>query len=203
MATKLNSEFNYRYQIQGETIWEKLKYLQNFLVGRKRAAVLEEVQLLKTKAKISKLNYLKNNSGPEHEILELEAEMLEAKSFETDQQECFELNKQEIEILERLITEAKEIAEPTRISGYTDEQMFEANAVNEFTVWLAKEMQADLISSGRPTAAHVRNAMSNQVTWDALKAIGFIPNDNFIIEGNNNPLKVELTLPPKLALPSK
>ncbi len=41
MASNLNSEFNYRYQVIGSTPWEKLKTLKGFLVGTKRAAVLE------------------------------------------------------------------------------------------------------------------------------------------------------------------
>jgi hypothetical protein len=52
MASNLNSEFNYRYQVIGSTPWEKIKTLQGFLVGRKRAAVLEEVAALKHQAKI-------------------------------------------------------------------------------------------------------------------------------------------------------
>ena len=37
-------------------------------------------------------------------------------------------------MLKKLLKELYVIAEPTRIKGYTDEQMFEANAANEFTV---------------------------------------------------------------------
>ena len=50
MASHLNSEFNYRYQVNGETPWEKLKQLQNFLESRKRAAALEKVADLKRRA---------------------------------------------------------------------------------------------------------------------------------------------------------
>jgi hypothetical protein len=46
---KLNTEFNYRYQIIGETVWEKIKTLYGFLDGRKRAAALEKVSDLKFK----------------------------------------------------------------------------------------------------------------------------------------------------------
>jgi hypothetical protein len=52
MASNLNSEFNYRYQVIGSTPWEKLKTLKGFLVGRKRAAALERVSELKYKAKL-------------------------------------------------------------------------------------------------------------------------------------------------------
>ena len=52
MASKFNSEFNYRYQVIGDTPWEKIKTLQGFLEGRIRAAALEEVSLLKNQAKL-------------------------------------------------------------------------------------------------------------------------------------------------------
>ena len=60
MASKFNSEFNYRYQVIGDTPWEKIKTLQGFLEGRVRAAALEEVGNLKNQAKVSKLKHLQN-----------------------------------------------------------------------------------------------------------------------------------------------
>lgn len=195
MASKLNSEFNYRYQVIGETIWEKIKTLKGFLVGRKRASALEEVQLLKTRAKTAKIDYLKKNGGLDYEILELEAELIEIKSFEEDQKECWDLNKQEIAVLERLLSEAYKIAESTRISGYTDEQMFEANAANEFTVMIAKEIHAEIIANGRPSPAKIRNAMSNPITWNALIKAGLIPEGNTILLCSNDPTTIEISLP--------
>ena len=69
MASNLNSEFNYRYQVIGSTPWEKLKTLQGFLVGRKRAAVLEEVSALKYQAKLEELKHLKEINALTHIIL--------------------------------------------------------------------------------------------------------------------------------------
>jgi len=195
MASKLNTEFNYRYQVIGDTPWERIKTLKGFLEGRVRAAVLEEVGKLKHQAKLSKLNYLKNGGeGLEHEILELKAEILEAESHEDTLEEAFELTQDEIKILKKLIKELYVIAEPTRIKGYTDEQMFEANAANEFTVNIGREIQAEMIANGRPSPAKIRNAMSNPHTWNALKGVGLIPKETKILEGNINPiLKIELT----------
>lgn len=199
MAVKLNTEFNYRYQVQGETIWEKIKHLQNFLVGRKRAAGLEQVDALKLKSRISKLEYLKKQGGLEHEILDLEAEILEKQSFSIgdDLKNCYELNRQEIAILERLLEEAFLIAEPTRIAGYTDEQMFEANAANEFTAMIAKDIQSELIAYGHPSAAKVRNAMSNPITWNACIQAGLIPMGNEVLKISDDPVKTTLFLPDK------
>jgi len=194
MAQKFNTEFNYRYQVIGDTPWERIKTLKGFLEGRIRALALEEVGKLKDQAKLSKLNYLKNGGeGLEHEILELKAEIIEAESHQGSLKEAFELTKDEIKILKKLLKELYAIAEPTRIKGYTDEEMFEANAANEFTVNIGREIQAEMIANGRPSPAKIRNAMSNPHTWSALKQIGLIPEKTKILKGNINPqLKIEL-----------
>ena len=194
MAQKFNSEFNYRYQVIGCTPWEKIKTLKGFLEGRLRAAALEEVGKLKYQAKLSKLKHLQNSgNGLEHEILELKAEIIETESHEATVKEAFELTKDEIKILKKLLKELYVLAEPTRIEGYTDEEMFEANAANEFTVDMGREIQSEMIANGRPSAARIRNAMSNPHTWNALKQVGLIPKQTKILEGNTNPqLKIEL-----------
>jgi len=125
--------------------------------------------------------------GLEHEILELKAEIMEAESHQVAAKEAFELNHKEIEILNKLLKELYVIAEPTRIKGYSDEEMFEANAANEFTVNIGREIQAEMIANGRPSPAKLRNAMSNPYTWNALKGVGLIPKETKILEGNINP----------------
>ena len=194
MAQKLNTEFNYRYQVIGDTPWERIKTLKGFLEGRIRALALEEVNKLKLQAKISKLKYLQNSGkGLEHEILELKAEIIEAESHHGSLKEAFELTKEEIKILKKLLKELYVLAEPTRIKGYTDEEMFEANAANEFTVNMGREIQSEMIANGRPSAARIRNAMSNPYTWNALKEVGMIPKEAKILTGKINPtLKIEL-----------
>ena len=193
MASKLNTEFNYRYQVIGDTPWERIKTLKGFLEGRVRAAVLEEVGNLKDQAKVAKLKRLEEEGGLQEDILTLKAEILEGESHQPAAKEAFELNHKEIEILKKLLKELYVIAEPTRIKGYSDEEMYEANAANEFTVNIGREIQAEMIANGRPSAAKLRNAMSNPHTWNALKGIGLIPKGTKILQGNINPqLKIEL-----------
>lgn len=196
---KLNSEFNYRYQVIGETVWEKIKTLQGFLDGRKRAAVLETVSDLKSKAKYAELEHLKSIDALPHVIMELEAEIIEMESFFEEGKRNFEQNRDEIKILEKLLKECYELAEPTRLKHkdgtfYSDEEMFEVNAANEFTVLLAREMQAEVIANGRPSAAKIKNAMSNPLTWTALKNIGLIPQDTPMIAANIDPTIIQLSL---------
>ena len=193
MASKLNTEFNYRYQVIGDTPWEKIKTLQGFLEGRVRAAVLEEVGHLKDKAKIAKLKRLESEGGLEEDILTLKAEIMEAESHLPVSKEAFELNRKEIKILKGLLDELYVIAEPTRIPGYSDEEMWEANQANEFTVSIGREIQAEMIANGRPSPAKLKNAMSNPHTWNALKKIGLVPKETKILMGNTDPmLKIEL-----------
>ena len=194
MASKFNSEFNYRYQVVGETPWEKIKTLHGFLEGRKSTRTLEEAGRLKDQAKLSKLKHLQNGgNGLEHEILELKAEIMEGESLRETTEEAFKLNTIEIETLENLLKELYVIAEPTRIPGYTDEEMYEANALNEFTIDIGKELQAEMIANGRPSPGKLRIAMRNPVTWNALKKVGIVPEDSKILTGNINPqLEIEL-----------
>lgn len=194
---KFNSEFNYRYQVIGETVWEKIKTLHGFMDGRKRAAALEKVNELKTKAMYEKLNYLKSTNAPLHEILSFEADIVEAESVQAEALKNFEDNRAEIKILEKLFDELYELAEPTRLkhpdgTPYTDEEMFEVNAANEFTMMIVREMQAEIIATGRPSAAKIKNAMSNPVTWEACKQIGMIDQNVKFIAGNVDPTAVQL-----------
>lgn len=184
MASNLNSEFNYKYQVIGSTPWEKLKTLQGFLVGRKRAAVLEKCADLKYKAKLAEYKHLLTVPALPHILLNLEAEILELESHLDDQKHAFELNRNEIKILENLIAELYVVCEKTRIPGYTDDQMFEANANLEFTVTVGRELQSEIIALGRPSPAKLLNAMSNPQTLEMLKSVGLVPEGTILLEDN-------------------
>jgi hypothetical protein len=186
MASNLNSEFNYRYQVIGSTPWEKIKTLQGFLMGRKRAAVLEEVAALKHQAKIEEIKHLKEVPALPHILLNLQAELIEAESFLEDQEHAFKLNRKEIQILEKLLAELYAEVEPTRLkhedgTPYTDDEMFEANANYEFTVTVGRELQSEIIANGRPSPAKLLNAMSNPQTLEALKLIGLVPKETVLL----------------------
>lgn len=195
--SKLNSEFNYRYQVIGETVWEKIKTLQGFMNGRKIAAASEKVNELKTQALYEKLKYLQEINAPHHEILASQADIVEMESHIEDIKKNLQDNRDEIKILEKLFVELYALAEPTRLkhedgTPYSDEEMFEANAANEFTVWLAREMQAEVMANGHPSAARIKNAMSNPITWNALKQIGLIDQGVKYIAGGVDPSQIQL-----------
>jgi hypothetical protein len=196
---KFNTEFNYRYQVIGETVWEKIKTLYGFLNGRKEAAAMEAVSDLKQKAMYAELDHLKSIDALPHVIMRLEADIMEMESLLKESKKNFELTRDEIKIIEKLLKECYELAEPTRLkhkdgTPYTDEEMFEVNAANEFTTVLAREMQAEVLANGRPSAAKIKNAMSNPLTWAAIKNIGLIPKETPLIASSIDPTIIQLSL---------
>jgi hypothetical protein len=68
--------------------------------------------------------------------------------------------------------------------------MFEANAANEFTVMIAREIQSEIIANGRPSPAKLLNAMSNPHTLEALKSIGLVPKETILIGAKDVPLQL-------------
>jgi hypothetical protein len=196
--SKLNSEFNYRYQVIGETVWAKIQTLHGFLDGRLRAEVLEEVSLLKYQAQLSELEHLKSIGGLEHIILNLRADIMETESFAREASINFALNKDEIKTLRKLLDECYAIAELTRCkhpdgTPYSDEEMYEVNAANEFTTVVGREIQSEILANGRPSPAKLLNAMSNPHTFAALKLIGLIPQEAQLLQGSNDPLRIGFT----------
>ena len=150
------------------------------------------------KAKISKLEelkHLKTVPALPHVLLNLQAEIIELESFLEDQAHAFRLNRKEIEILNKLITELYIEVEPTRLkhedgTPYTDDEMFEANANHEFTVTIGREIQAEIIANGRPSPAKLLNAMSNPQTLEALKLVGIVPKETILLGSKDVTLQI-------------
>ena len=188
MPSKFNSEFNYRYQVLGNTPWAKIKILRGFLEGRIRAASGEEASYLQHDARIEELAYLKRENAPRHQLMRAEADILESTSHMAIVDEAYQLNCKEVEILNKLLAELYEIAEPTRIPGYSDEDMFEVNEANEFTATTLREMQSEIIALGRPTPATVLHAMNNPHTLHAAVQSGMLPVEALPLLTSNPPI---------------
>ena len=188
MPSKFNSEFNYKYQVMGCTPWERIKILKGFLEGRIRAVALEEVSHLQHDALLAEMAFLKTNGAPEHKQMRLQAKILESASGMVVTDEAYELNRQEIEILNRLLAECYELAEPTRIEGYSDEEMYEANASHEFAVLTMREMQSEIVANGRPTSATVLHAMNNPHVLTAVLQSGLLPAEAIPLLTGNAPI---------------
>ena len=188
MPSKFNTEFNYKYQVVGNTPWEKIKTLKGFLEGRVAAGALEEVGRIKHEAQVAELAYLKETNAPKHEQMKKEAEILEAAAQMVIVDEAYEMNRTEIEILNKLLAECYVIAEPTRIEGYSDEEMYEANASHEFAITTLREMQSEIVANGRPSPATVLHAMNNPHVLTAALQSGLLPADAIPLLTGNAPV---------------
>ena len=188
MPSKFNTEFNYKYQVMGCTPWERIKILKGFLEGRIRAVALEECSHLQHNSLVAEMAYLKTTGAPEHEQMRLQAKIVESVSHMVIVDEAYELNRQEIEILNRLLAECYEMAEPTRIEGYTDEEMFEVNASHEFAITTMREMQSEIVANGRPSPATVLHAMNNPHVLTAVLQSGLLPADAIPLLTGNAPI---------------
>jgi len=188
MPSKFNSEFNYKYQVMGNTPWEKIKILKGFLEGRIQAAALEEVGHLGHKALLVEMAYLKTTDAPEHEQMQLQIKILESESGMVIVDDAYELNRKEIEILNKLLAECYVMAEPTRIEGYSDEEMFEVNAEHEFAVLTMREMQSEIVANGRPNPATVLHAMNTPHVLAAVLQSGLLPAEAIPLLTGNAPL---------------
>ena len=196
MADRLNSRFNYQYLVNGKTPWEKIKILKGFLQGRYRARALEEVSRLNLESKRLRIEELLLKGAPRSQILELQADLVEIESVIEDQAHAFKLNHEEIADLEELILQLYDICEPTRIAGYSDDQMFEANAPFEFAVTIVQQIQSEIIALGHPLPATLLNAMGNPYSLEAIKHLGIVPRETNLlgisdihkfVSGNNVP----------------
>ena len=188
MPSKFNTEFNYKYQVMGCTPWERIKILKGFLEGRVRAVALEEVSHLQHDALLAEMAFLKTNGAPEHEQMRLQAKIIESASHMVITDEAYELNRKEIDILNKLLAECLEMAEPTRIEGYSDEEMYEVNASHEFAITTMREMQSEIVANGRPSPATVLHAMNNPHVLTAVLQSGLLPADAIPLLTGNAPI---------------
>ena len=183
---RLNTKFNYLTQIEGNTVWERIKTLQGFIEGRKRAMALKEVNKLESEAMEAELEDARANK-PIWEVKRLEAKKVEWDSVQEQLKKDWELCETELkellEIQDMLYAQAERYTHPDG-TPYTDDEMFEANAELEFVTMAAKEIQASIIAHGRPTPTQVRWLMSCPKGEEFLRAIpNLVPQDMKLLTG--------------------
>ena len=142
-----NSNFQIEAWIAGKahTAWEKYRLLCNQLENRQMALAQVEAAAIRQKAQVAKLNHLKT-IGIEWEVLEVEANLLEAASNREVGDRCIESARQEVEFIKSLIAQLEPQLEATRVNGYTDQQMFQHNQSDEWAAELLHRAENHYIS---------------------------------------------------------
>jgi uncharacterized protein (TIGR02466 family) len=194
MADRMNSEFNYRHLVMGHTPWGRLRIIKGFYESRLHSQKHRALSEMNRQILNAKLEHLIETNAPKWEIIEQQKNIVEFEINQPIEQDAFDKCDAEVVFLEKYMQELYELCEPTRIPGYTDAQMFEVNAANDFTAEVGKEIYVDLMANGRPSTMRLSHAMSNPHTFAALKQAGLLPENMQFIEGGHNPLEIGLNV---------
>jgi len=160
---RVNHNANYIYDVDGETVWEKLRVIRSLLDDRKRAY---QIALL-SREKIFEINSYEHKKH------------LINKEFEEGLiQDCANEVKFLTEFEAYLTTEA----EKTRIEGKTDDEMYEINYFHEMEVRLVRKAQAQIASCGQLTEELMLRLMKNKNALQICVQQGLLTKDimNFV-----------------------
>jgi len=144
--SRVNHNAQYIYDLEGETVWEKLRVVRNQLTQRKIAYQLAELHKEKSEQQLDK------DSFEYKEYLINKPQTLEII------QDCVN----EIEFLTEFEAALATEAEKTRIQGKTDDEMYEINFFDELKIRLVKSAQAQLISCGRLSDETILRILKNR-----------------------------------------
>lgn len=141
--SRVNRCASYIYDIDGETVWERLRVVRNFLVDRRNAY------------KIALLDQERAEELKETDPYEYKRYLIQ-KDFQLS---LIEDCRQEVEFLEdferRLVVEAEKL----RVPGKTDDEMYELNFFEEHRVRLVKQAHAEMIAVGHVSPSTLTSLM--------------------------------------------
>jgi len=167
--SQMNRNVNYLHTVDGNTVWERLRVIRNFIADRKLAVSVSELNLEKTKAK--KAHYETNKDT--YSIDET-YELREILLFEPQQKGNLEDAKRELDFLTKLEAELSEEAEVTRIPGKTDEEMYEINYFEELVQIHLLEIKSQLLAVGVLSPEMMRTLIKNKPSLDRAIKIGLL-----------------------------
>lgn len=158
--SRVNHNSNYLYDTDGETVWEKLRVIRNFLSDRRRAYGLGILDIQEKDEEFK---------GKEQSI-EYQKWIINRKHSEELLQDCSE----EIKFLEEFESWLKEEAEKTRIPGKTDNEMYEINHFEELKIRLVKRAQTQYISTGHVEPDTLQRIIKNKSALQLAVDVGII-----------------------------
>lgn len=127
MASQVNSEFAYINLINGETVWERLRIVRNFLEDRNAAKGMKSATELKRRAILARIDEAEKESVR----LDAEAELVEYDAMQAQQQDGYVKLDAELAFLIEYERELALAAEKTRITSKTDDEMYQLNMATE------------------------------------------------------------------------
>jgi hypothetical protein len=205
MASQVNSQYAYINLINGETIWERLRIVRNFIEDRKIAKVLQTTQEKKRLVLLAKIDEA-TATGLQSAILNAEVELEEFDAHQDQQTDGYKKLDDEIAFLIKYEAELAIVAEQSRIDGKTDDEMYQLNMGTEVYLRNIKKIETEQVARtlgiSQATAEEamripqMRTQLLNTATAMLLPDSD-INKANLIAKGidlNNIPLSVQETL---------
>lgn len=159
---RVNHNANYLFDVEGETVWEKLRVIRGMLVEREltlKTISLNNEDFEKKEHDVSSLKYKK---------------YLIHKDFN---ESLVQDAKNEVEFLKEFVAYLEKEAEKTRIPGKTDDEMYEINFFEEMRVRLVRRAQAQIISCGRIQEDLMLRLMKNKSALNTCIEQGLLTSD--------------------------
>ena len=159
---RVNHNVNYLFDVDGETVWEKLRVIRGMLTDRQLALKMAALK----KEKFDKQCH-------DHDSFEYKEHIIYKDFNEGLVQDV----RNEIQFLEEFTAYLEKEAEKTRVPGKTDDEMYEINYFEEMRVRLVRRAQAQVISSGRIHEDLMLRLMKNKSALNTCIEQGLLTND--------------------------
>lgn len=183
MASQLNHNAAYLYAVEGITVWERLRVIRNFLEDRRLAYNLALLNKEKTEYEISQLT----------DSIEDSFKLREIELYKPQSEDGIKKCKDEIQFLEELEKQLIEKAEPLRVTGKTDDEMYEINFYNETIVRLVRKAHGEIISIGRISPETLENLFKCPPALEVLHTQGIIDYEQIVsLENQVKDIKKEI-----------
>jgi hypothetical protein len=202
MASQVNSQFAYINLINGETVWERLRIVRNFIEDRKIAKKLQITQELKHQAHLAKVQ----EATRESERLFAQAELEEFEAHQEQQTDGYKKLDDEIVFLIKYESKLAIAAEQSRIDGKTDDEMYQLNMGTEVYLRNIKKIETEQVARtlgiSQATAEEAMRIPEMRIQLLNTSTAMMLPDNdenkgNLIAKGinlNNIPLSVQETL---------
>lgn len=142
MASQTNSQFAYLNLINGETVWERLRIVRNFIEERSIAKKLQTAQDLKHRAHQMKVQ----EATKESDRLFAQYDLEEFEAFQEQQADGYKKLDDELAFLVNYEGVLAEAAEATRVLGKTNDEMYQINMETEVYLRNLKKIEVEQVA---------------------------------------------------------
>jgi hypothetical protein len=166
----VNHFASYIKVVDGNTVWEKLRVIRNFLRDRRTALKLAELSELRLQRRIERFK-AENGDDSSDEYWEIEEALIHSENTKANIQDCI----REIEFLEQFENRLMAAAEPLRIPNKTDEEMYELNYFEELIISQLLTISSEIYATGRVSPESMRMLIRNPDTAERAMNMGLLP----------------------------